>query len=347
LQRARRVEALRALLKNTTLRAAVALLAAISCACLISACGGASGSAQSLLDDTFSGHTQIEGGNVNLSFTLGAAGSGAATKPLAVRLSGPFENAGAPSGAQAGKLPRFALQLQLSAAGHALQAGATSTGSALFVELAGTWFSTPDSTYKALEQGYAQATKTASTAKVRSTFSSLGIEPGHWLSNPTKVGTTTIAGVQTVHLTASVNIPAFLADVSKLSQAGGGLSPTLPGSPVPGASTSTGTLSPTVVTELAKSIKSAHVDVYTGQSDHLLRRLEVSAIVSGTPQTQALLGGLSTADLKVLLEFSDLNKPQTIAAPSNPQPPSQLLPALQQLVGVLQGVGGSSSSSVR
>ncbi len=321
-------------MKNTTLHAAVALLAAISCACLLSACGGASGSAQSLLDDTFSGHTQIESGNVNLSFALGAAGRSAATKPLAVRLSGPFENAGA------GKLPRFALQLQLSAAGHALQAGATSTGSALFVELAGTWFSTPDSTYKALEEGYAQATKTASTAKVRSTFSSLGIEPGHWLSNPTKVGTTTIAGVQTVHLTASVDIPAFLADVSKLSQAGGALGL---GSPVPGAGTGTGTLSPTVITELAKSIKSAHVDIYTGQSDHLLRRLEVSATVSATPQTQALLGGLSTADVKVLLEFSGLNKPQTIAAPSNPQPPSQLLPALQQLVGVLRGVSSSGS----
>jgi hypothetical protein len=341
LQRAGRVEALRAPLKNTTIRAAVALLAAISCAGAISACGGSSsGSAQSLLDDTFSGHTQIESGNVNLSFAVSADGQSAATKPLAVRLSGPFQNAGAPSGAQAGKLPRFALQLQLSAAGHALNVGATSTGSALFVQLAGTWFSTPQSTYTALAQGYAQATKKASTAKVRSTFSSLGIEPSRWLSSPTKVGTTTIAGVPTVHLTASVNIPAFLADVSKLSQAGGALGL---GSPVPGASTSTGTLSPTVVTELAKSIKSAHVDVYTGQSDHLLRRLEVSATVSGTPQTQAILGGLSTADVKVLLEFSDLNKPQTIAAPSNPQPPSQLLPALQQLVGVLRGVSSSGS----
>jgi hypothetical protein len=317
-------------LKNTTIRAAVALLAVISCAGAISACGGSSsGSAQSLLNDTFSGHTQIESGSVNLSFAVTAAGQGAATKSLAVRLSGPFQNAGA------GKLPRFALQLQLSAAGHALNAGATSTGSALFVQLAGSWFSTPQSTYKALEQGYAQATKKASTAKARSTFSSLGIEPGRWLSDPTNLGATTIAGVPTVHLTASVNIPAFLADVSKLSQAGGAL---VLGS-VPGA----GTLSPTVVTELAKSIKSAHVEVYTGQSDHLLRRLEVSAVVSGTPQTQALLGGLKTADVKILLEFSSLNQPQTISAPANPQPPSKLLPALQQLVGVLQGAGSSGS----
>ncbi|MFZ1155884.1 MAG: hypothetical protein WAN93_13380, partial [Solirubrobacteraceae bacterium] len=80
-----------------------------------------------------------------------------------------------------------------------------------------------------------------------------------------------------------------------------------------------------------------------GQNDHLLRRLEVTATVSATPQTQALLGGLSTANIKVLLEFSDLNKPQTIVAPNNPQPSSQLLPAVQQLVGVLQGVSSSNS----
>jgi hypothetical protein len=342
LQRAGWVESLRALLKNTTSCAAVALLAAIACASLLGACGGAAGSAESLLQDTFSGHTQIESGNVNLLFALSAKGSSSATKPLAVSLKGPFENTGAPSGAQAGKLPRFALQLELNAAGHALNAGATSTGSALFVDLAGTWFATPQSTYTALEQGYSQATKKASASKVRSTFAALGIEPGHWLSNPTNVGTTTIAGVSTVHLTASVDIPAFLADVSKLSQAGSTLGL---GSPVPGASTSTGTLSSSVIAEVAKSIKSAHVDIYTGQSDHLLRRLEVSASVSATPQTKALLGGLSSADVKVLLEFTNLNEPQTIAAPSNPQPPSQLLPALQQLVSVLQGVSSGSGGS--
>jgi hypothetical protein len=306
------------------------------------------------LSETFSGHTPIESGEVNLSFSLSATGQSATTKPLAVTLSGPFENTSSPSGThpeghtlegtgkQAGKLPRFALQLQLSAAGHPLSAGATSTGSALFVQLAGTWFATPASTYKAIEEGYAKATSTAATAKVRSTFSALGIEPGHWLTDPKQVGTTTIAGATTVHLTAAVNVPALLADVAKLSQAGGSLGL---GSPVGGSG---GALSPALVSELAKSIKAAHVDVYTGQSDHLLRRLEVTATVSGTAQTQALLGGLSSANLKVLLEFSSLNKPQTISAPANPQSPSQLLPALQQLVGVLQGASsGSTRSGVR
>jgi hypothetical protein len=329
---------------NTTIRAAVALLALASCVCLLSACSGSSGSAGALLSETFSGHTPIESGDVNLSFSLSATGKSTTTQPLAVTVTGPFENTGTPSGAhpegrrQASKLPRFDLQLRLSAAGHPLSAGATSTGSALFVQLAGTWFSTPSSTYKAIEEGYAKATSTAATSKAHSTFSALGIEPGHWLTDPTQVGTTTIAGVQTVHLTAAIDIPAFLADVAKLSQAGGSLGL---GSPVGGSSAA---LSPAIAGELAKSIKAAHVEVYTGQADHLLRRLEVTAIVSATPQTQALLGGLSSANLRVLLEFSSLNKPQTISAPANPQPPSQLLPALQQLVGVLQGASPGSTT---
>jgi hypothetical protein len=284
-----------------------------------------------LLSDTFSGHTSIESGKVNLSFTISAAGSNGSTKPLAVKLSGPFQDAGA------GKLPHFSLKLDLGAAGHTLSAGATSTGSALYVELAGTWFSTPESTYKAIEQGYAQATKSSSTAKAHSTFATLGIEPGKWLSDPTSAGETTIAGDPAIHLTANVDIPAFLADVSKLSQASTSLGL---GSAVPGAGG--GALSSTVLDELAKSVKSAHVDVYTGKDDHLLRRLEVTATIAGTPQTDTLLGGLKTAEVKVKLEFSDLNTPQSISAPPSPESPSQLLPALQQLVGLLQGAGSSS-----
>jgi hypothetical protein len=317
-------------LKNTTIRAAVALLA-ISSVCLLSACGGTSGDPQALLNDTFSSPRQIESGKVNLSVVLGPAGSSTSSKSLGVHLSGPFENTAA------GKLPRFALQLGFTVAGHPLQAGATSTGSALYVNLAGTWFSTPPSTYAALQQSYAQSTKRASTAKVRSTFASLGIEPGHWLSEPTEVGTATIDGVPTIHLTASVDVAGFLADVSKLSQAGSALG--LSSSSVPGGSL----LTPSAVSELAKSITATHVDVYTGKSDHMLRRLEFSATVSSTAQTKSILDGLSSAQLKVALEFSDLNKPQTIAAPANPESSTQLLPALEQLVGVLQGVGGASS----
>jgi hypothetical protein len=322
----------RALSKNTTVSVAVALLCAILAAGLLSACGGSSGDPQALLNDTFSSPKQIESGKVDLSLSLGAAGSSAATKSLALHLSGPFENAGA------GKLPRFGLQLGVSAAGHTLPVGATSTGSALYVELAGTWFSLPQSTYTALQQSYAQATRRASGAKVRSTFASLGIEPGKWLSDPAEAGTATIDGVETIHLTATINVAGFLTDVSKLSQAGSALGFS---SAVPGASLFT----PSAIGELAKSVKAANVNIYTGKSDHLLRRLELDATVSSNSQTKAILSGLSSADVKLLLEFSNLNQPQTIAAPSKPESSSQMFPALEQLLGTLEGAAGESGSS--
>lgn len=320
-------------MKNTTIRAAVALVAAVCGACVLSACGGSSGNAQALLDDTFSSPKQIESGNVDLSVSLGSAGSSTANKSLAVHLSGPFENAGS------GKLPRFALRLGLSADGHALPVGATSTGSALYVELAGTWFSIPQSTYTTIQQSYAQATKRSSGAKVRSTFASLGIEPGKWLSDPSEVGTATIDGVETIHLTASVNVAGFLTDVSKLSQAGSALGLS---SAVPGASLFT----QSAIGELSKAVKAASVNIYTGKSDHLLRRLEFDATVTSNSQTKAILSGLSSAEVKVLLELSDLGRPQTISAPSKPESASQMLPALEQLVGVLEGSGQSGSSGV-
>ena len=321
---------MRARLPNTPSRLAVALLLALVLAFVLSSCGGSSSpSAQSLVNDSFSARSTINSAQVDLALAVSGSGSSSSSKPLSLHLSGPFQSA-------EGKFPSFALQLRLSASGHALAAGATSTGSALYVQLGGTWFSIPQSTFNALEQSYAQATKSASSAKARSTFASLGIEPSHWISEPTNAGTATIGGVQTYHLTASVNVPGLLSDVSKLSSSGSAVGLTA----LPGA----GSLSPTAISELGKSVHSAHVDIYTGKSDHILRRLDLTASLTSTPQTKAALGGLTSATITLSLQFSGINQPQTISAPSNPKPFSQLLPALQQLTGALGGATGSSGS---
>jgi hypothetical protein len=311
-------------LSNTIVKAAVALLLSALAACALAACGGSSSSpsAGSLVSDTFSSRSTIERGRLNLALALAPNGSGASSKSLSLHLTGPFDSS------TAGRLPRFALKLDLNAAGHPIQAGATATGSRLFVELAGTWFVAPEETFNAIEQGYAQATKAASSSKARSAFSSLGIEPRNWLSKPSTVGTTTVGGEAVYHLTAGVDTNAFLRDVSKISQSSGAL-----GAAVPGASA----ISSTAISELAKSISSAHVDLYTGKGDHLLRRLALVAVLTATPQTQALLSGASSAQVTFDLQLSQLNKPQSISAPSKPRPFSELLPALQQLFGALQG----------
>jgi hypothetical protein len=305
---------------------AVALLAALVLAFALSACGSSGPSGQTLVDDTFSSHTPIESAQIDLSLSFTPVGSGASpSKALSLSLSGPFQNSGQ------GKLPRFALKVDLTAGEHPIQAAATATGSKFFIQLGGSWFEAPEETYKAIEQGYAQATKSQPS---RSAFSSLGIEPRKWLTKPSNSGTATIAGETTYHVSSDVNTAGFLQDVSKLSQSAGPL-----GSSVPGLSA----LTPTAINELGTAIHAPHVDIYTGKSDHLLRRLEFTARMTSTSQTQALLNGATEANVKLALQFAELNKPQTISAPTHAKPFSQLLPALQQLLGQLEG--GSATGS--
>ena len=309
---------------TSTARAALAsLLAGAALICLVACGGGGSPSAASLVSDTFRSRKPIESGRIDLSFTLAptsSTGSLAAVRPLALRLRGPFQSA-----SSTGMLPSFALTLTLMSAGNTLHAGATSTSGQLFIELAGASFQAPDATVHALQQGYAQATRTSSSAASQSTFAALGVDPGEWLVNPRIVGPVTIAGTETIHVTAALNVASFVADAEKLSSAGGAL-----GLGAAGAG-GLGLLSPSGISTLSSSVHGARVDVYTGAHDHLLRRLSLTGAIVTTPQTRAELGGLGSASLRLVLQFAGLNEPQRILAPSNPQPISQLLPALERL----------------
>ena len=318
-------------------RGTLALLLASAWTLGLAACGSGSPSAVSLVSDTFSSHKPIESGRIDLSFVvspLGSSGSSAAGRSFSLRLQGPFQSLGP------ARLPRFALALTLTSAGHTLNAGATSTSGQLFIELAGAAFVAPAATVQALQQGYAKATSTASSAASRSTFAALGLDPGEWLAHPLRAGTVDIAGAETTHVTAALNVARFLADAEKLSGAGIALGL---GGGSGGGSGSGGLslLSPAGISALSTAVRSSHVDLYTGAHDHLLRRLALSAAISTTPATRAALGGLGSADLMLVLQFTGLNQPQTIAAPSHPQPISQLLPALERLGGALQGLGSS------
>jgi hypothetical protein len=309
-----------------------ALIAALL-ASMLAACGSSGPpSAASLVRDTFTSHKPIESGRIDLSFAVtptGSPGSSGAAQPFGLGLQGPFQSLG-PS-----RLPRFALALTLNSAGHTLHAGATSTSGQLFIELAGAYFTAPSSMVAELQQGYAQATRTSSTATSQSTFAALGLDPGEWLVRPRVAGSVDMAGAQTTHVTGELDVARFLADAEKLSGAGGAL-----GLGAGGAS-ALSLLSPAGIKAVTGSVHSARVDLYTGAHDHLLRLLTITAAISSTPQTRAALGGLSGSNVRLALRFAGLNQPQAIAAPSSPQPITKLLPALERL-GLALGAGAAS-----
>lgn len=181
-----------------------------------------------------------------------------------------------------GRLPSFALALSLTTAGRTLRAGLTSAGGRLYVELGGAWFIAPPSARDALTQGYAGS----------------GVDPGRWLLGPRRAGVATVAGEPTTHLRAGLDTERFLADVRRLA--------------------GTGLLSSAQLTALSTAARTARVDLYTGRSDHRLRRLS-----------------LAGPGLRVELRFSDLGRPEAIAAPRDPHPLSQLISELRRAgVGV-------------
>jgi hypothetical protein len=288
----------------------------------LSGCGGAGAqstqSAQSLVREAFESRQPIDSGRMKLSAALSGTGSGDhGTHRLTLfsaLVQGAFQSLGP------ARLPSFALLIDVSAAAHAqglgrrsgtVGFGATSTGGQLFLELDGSWFVAPAGAMRALERGYRQTAR-RSTAGAPTPPAVFGIDPGRWLRSPTLIGSATIAGEPTLHVVAGLDAQRFLVDAQTLLANGGAL--TL------GSAGGSARLTPARLSALSRSLRSARIDVFVGARDHRLRRLSVSASLHTDARTRPALDGLRTARLTFVLEFADLDRPQTIAAPRDPRP---------------------------
>ena len=304
----------------------------------VAACGSASsGSANpnTLLSQTFSGTYKVTSGNLNLTLTIDPSGSSTLSGPITLSFGGPFQTRGA------GKLPESNFTISASALGRNVALGILSTGTAGYVTLQGTSYQMPQGTFQKLESSFAQITSTTGTSSNSNTLTKLGIHPLHWLSSPTVVGTENIGGAQTTHIHAGVNVNAMLTDLNTVLEKASSLGVSGAGalkSGIPAADRS----------KIAAAIKNPSVDVWTGTSDKTLRRLQITLTVPVTGKTSSQLGGVTSADIGLSMQYSDLNKPQTIKAPTNLRPYSEFESKVGAFVQGLQGaaagvLGGSSS----
>ena len=295
---------------------------------LVAGCGGSSGggdaSTSQLLKDTFSGGKTVKSGKLDVSLGFQAQGLPTLTGPVALKLSGPFQSQGA------GKLPKFDFDLALAAGGQTVQAGAISLGDSGFLKFGGNAYTVDKALFDQFKTGYEKSQAHAKSKDAGPSFGALGVDPARWLKDARKVGKASVGGASTFHITSGVDVPRFLADVntllSKAKNLGGSTTQNVPQG-----------LSPTVQSIIERSVKSAQVDVYTGESDHTLRRLALSVSLAVPKDAQKSAGGLKSGELRFDLQIADLNADQTINAPANPKPLSDL----QQALGVLQG-GGST-----
>ena len=317
-------------------RAVVALLALVLAAFALVACGGSSGGsgsgdAQTLLKQTFTGTHNIKSGKANVQIGVDIqGGSSSIPSPIKLAISGPFESVGSD------RLPKFDLALDVNAAGQGLKAGLTSTSDQLFVDFGGTSYEVPAQLLDKLKASYKQSQQQSSSAK-KTSLSSFGLDPLSWLKDPTVQGTETVGGVATEHISAQVNVSALLDDLDKA------LAKLKQQANLPGAAAKQipSSIPASTRTEIEDAVKTATIDIWTGKDDHTLRKATLALHV----EPPASKRGPKSLDLNLGIELSDLNQPQTIAAPSSSRPLSQLLGQFQGLFGgALGGLGASSGS---
>jgi hypothetical protein len=307
----------------------VIALAAIA-AVLIGACGSASssGNANTLLGQTFSGSHKVNSGVLNLNLTIDPAGSSTLSGPITLSFSGPFQSRGT------GQLPASNFTISGSALGQTVSVGIISTGTAGYVTLQGANYQMPQATFQRLESSFSQLTS-SQRGSGSGTLSELGIHPLHWLAHPSVVGTESVGGVPTTHIHAGVNVPGLLNDLNTFLRRASSLGAT-------GTSALRSGLSPATRNKIAAEIRNASVDIWTGNSDKTLRRLIIALTLPVSGKTSQELGGMTSADLSLTMQYSDLNQPQTITAPTSLRPYSEFQAKVRAFLQEVEGVAGQS-----
>ena len=323
------------------LRSATALVLIAAMGAAVSACGGSSsassGDANALLRETFGGTHSVTSGNLSFVVTVRPSGSRTVTQPVSFSFGGPFQSRGK------GELPASNFDISLSAQGTRGSLGILSTGTNGYVTLDGTSYQLPAATFKRLESSFAQLSSPANGGSGSSALSKLGIDPLHWLVHPFVVGTESVGDAGTTHIRAGVNVPALLDDLNTFLQKTSSLG-------VSGASQIPKGISATARSQIAGKVEKPSFDVWTGNGDRTVRRLAINVTLPVSGQYAADLGGLRAAGIGVVMQYSNLNQPQTIAAPSGVRPYSEFTakvgPILQQIETALAGgLSGAKSSA--
>lgn len=270
-----------------------------------------------LLKDTFAGGKSVKSGQLNLQLDANLQGVKSLNGPVQLRVSGPFESNGK------NELPKFDFTLAVTSNGQTFTAGGTSVGGKGYISFQNQAYAVSDKLFQQFKQGYVQAQSKSKNKSNAPSLGALGVDPRRWLVNAKKVGETDVEGTKTIHITSGINVGQLLTDINrvlaKASSVTGGAARNVPNS-----------ITPAQAKQIEDAVQSAHVDVYTGKSDHALRKLDVVVQLKKSAKVQ---GGT----VHFNLTLAQLNQKQSIQAPSNAKP-------LDQLLAQLQGTTAGSSS---
>jgi hypothetical protein len=314
----------------------VPLLAAFAVlAALLSACGGGGGGGsedpQKVIEQaTFEG---IESGEVDLS--LNVKSSGTESGEVKVDLSGPFQTTGKES------LPELAMTA--SANGEAgsekvdFEGGITVLNDRAYIAYEGKNYEVDPTTFGFIKSGFEESEQEGSKESTGAEATACqkaatSLDLGEFVDNLENEGGEEVDGVDTTKLSGDLDPKSAVDAIIKLSE-------------TPACSSELQDAGPLPLDELkqesgqlTEAIKKAHVEVYVGEDDHIVRKVVADLTIE--PK-----GSGDKADLEFDLSLGKVNEKVSIKAPAGAEPIEKLFGQLGvnplELLGMLQGGGGS------
>lgn len=310
-----------------TLFAALLVLATALAACG----GGGSSDPQTVVDEaTLQG---IESGNVDLSLGIDVKGSKGGH--LDIGVSGPFQSE------SEAEYPE--LDMSASAKGSIggekvdFEGGLTLLGNKAYVGYAGTEYEVDPTTFNFVRTIIKRRSggKKKSTELTACQEAAAELKLSDFVKNLKGEGSADVGGASTNKVSGDLNVSGAVEAAAELSEN-------------PACSEELNAAGPFSAARLERAkaqveqaLKGAHVVLYVGD-DHIVRR--ITAQVTVEPPKGSGSGGAKSAEVDLDLTLTGVNEEQTISAPGNSQPLSNLFVKLGvnpiELLGLLQGSGG-------
>jgi hypothetical protein len=218
----------------------------------------------------------------------------------------------------------------VSGGGQTFTAGALTTGESAFISYQGTDYRVPDRQFERYKRQIERDAR-RDDQNNNFTFAQLGINPRDWIENPKNEGTEDVGGAQTIHVSADVNVGAFVDDLDNVLQRASRLG--VQNQQVPDD------LSERQKRQLEEAIQDVRFDLWTGEEDKILRRIEVEFGFEVPRALRQDTQGVEQGNVEMALEIADVNQEQTINPPEDARPLSELQNTLG--LGALGGLGGS------
>lgn len=301
---------------------------ALACAALLGACGGGEDEqdVEGLLDRAFRHSIASAGLKVDAHLTLD--GLKGFDRPVRLQATGPYVGGGR-------GLPKLDIDLSLGAqgAGQTVQFGLLRTADRAFVKFGGAFYEQPRDEVE-------RANRELGTGRRRrpGSLRDLGLAPRTWVVGARDEGEEKVAGVETHHVSGTLDMRSLLRDLNELVQRSGSIVGGAPAD-VPDP------LSAQELDDLAETVRNPSFDVYVGKDDEVIRRLSAQLEVRVPEKDRARAGGIEGGALRLSIEFSDVDGKHVVEAPAKSRPIADLTTQLGGLSALAGALGGNTSGS--